>query len=116
MGHRNDCPHVLRFSVEKLPVLAVLAGLIFFAEAGNLLEVFSIESEKLFVPSLVLVRPSHDGLGCSKRLSCLESFKSQHITTTCNRNVFNPDDTRCELFDNKLKYIAKGTDVSQLPF
>ena len=59
-------------------MLAVLAGLIFFAEAGNLLEVFSIESEKLFVPSLVLVRPSHDGLGCSKRLSCLESFKSQH--------------------------------------
>jgi flagellar basal body rod protein FlgB len=36
--------------------------------------------------------------------------------TTCNRNEFDLDDTRCELFDNKLKYIAKGTDVSQLPF
>jgi hypothetical protein len=37
-------------------------------------------------------------------------------STQCNRDEFDLDDTRCELFDNKLKYIAKGTDVSQLPF
>jgi len=42
----------LLFSLKSLPVPAILAGLIFFAKAGSLADVFSIDSEKLFVMSL----------------------------------------------------------------
>ena len=46
--------NMLLFSVESLPVLAILVGLIFFSKACSLADVFSIDSEKLFVTSLAM--------------------------------------------------------------
>jgi hypothetical protein len=50
--HGTMVATMLLFSVESLPVLAILVGLIFFSKACSLADVFSIDSEKLFVTSL----------------------------------------------------------------
>jgi hypothetical protein len=52
--HGTMIANMLLFSVESMPVLAILAGLIFLAKAGSLADVFSIDSEKLFVTSLAM--------------------------------------------------------------